>query len=106
MVMVTQAMQELLVASGRVRVALELNVIRLTWLVGGGVLAFIQKSPMLFVLTIGLIQVPAYCFASWRLYRLNLIKWRRELSALLAMVVGFGLGSAASYAGQILLPNL
>jgi len=106
MIIVTQAMQELLVASGNIRTTLELNLIRLMWLVCGGTLAWIQASPMLFVLTIGLIEVPAYCLASWKLHRLRLIKWRRELSLMLVIAVGFGLGSGTSYLGKVFLPNL
>ena len=106
MIIVTRSMDSLLVASGHIRTTLQLNLIRLVWLVCGGAVAFVQASPMLFVLTIGLIEIPAYFFASWRLHRLQLIKWPRELSVLLVMVAGFGLGSAASYLGQVFLPNL
>jgi len=106
MIMVTRSMDGLLVASGRIRTTLELNVVRLIWLVSGGALALAKSSPILFVLTIGLIEIPAYFVACWRMGRLGFIRWRHELSALLTIVAGFGLGSAANYIGSLLLPNL
>ena len=106
MIMVTRSMDSLLVASGHIRTTLELNIIRLAWLVGGGLWALLQANALLFVLTIGLIEIPAYCFASFRLQRLHLIRWGRELSVFLTMVAGVGLGGFASYAGKIMLPNL
>jgi hypothetical protein len=83
-----------------------MNLVRLAWLLGGGLFALMRLSPMLFVLTIGLVEVPTYLFALWRLRPMHVIRWERELSFLLTVAAGFGVGEAASYVGQLLLPNL
>ena len=61
---------------------------------------------MLFVLTIGLIEIPAYCYASWRLHRLGFIRWWREASAAMTIAAGIAIGGVASYVGFLLAPNL
>ena len=106
MIMVTRSMESVLVATGRVRATLEMNVARLVWLLAGGAFALAKASPIMFVWTIGLIQAPAYCYACWGLHRLHLLNWKREVSGLLIITAGFGLGSAASYLGGVVLPNL
>jgi lipopolysaccharide exporter len=106
MTMVTRSMQELLVASGRIRMTLELNVVRLVWLVLGGVLALIRMSPMMFVLTIGLIEVPAYLYACWRMKRFHLISWWRETTLWLTVAAGLALGFGVSLLGRAVFPNL
>lgn len=104
--MVTRSMECIQVATGRPRFAIEMNIVRLAWLVGGGLLAVMRLSPMLFVVTIGLVEVPTYVFALSRLQSMHVIRWARELSFLLTVGVGLGIGEAASFVGQILLPNL
>jgi len=104
--MVTSSMQNALVAIGRTRTTIELNLVRLTWLIVGGAIAFLDKSAILFVLTIGLIEIPAYILAMLLMQRLNLIRWRRELSLALTVTAGLCVGYAASYVGRILFPNL
>lgn len=106
MTMLTSSMRELLVASGRVRATFELNVVRLAWLVGGGLIALAQVNAIIFVLTIGLIEIPAYLFAAWHMRRLRLIRWRREVSVFLVMGVGIVVGALTTSLGRLLFPNL
>lgn len=106
MIMVTRSMDSLLVASGHIRTTLELNLIRVVWLVSGGALALIQASPMLFVLTIGLIEIPAYIYAAAQMRRLNFIVWSRELPLVLTVGAGIGIGAAVSFLARLILPNL
>lgn len=104
--MVTRSMENLLVGIERTRATVEFNLIRVVWLAAGGILALVRKDAILFVLTIGLTECPAYVFALWRMQRLHLVRWGREASLGLTIAAGFGLGTAASVLGQVLFPNL
>lgn len=106
LIMITRSMDSLLVASGHVRATLELNVVRVIWLLSGSGLALARADAMLFVLTIGLIEIPAYCYAAWRLHRLGFIRWWREASAAMTIAAGIAIGGVASYVGFLLAPNL
>jgi O-antigen/teichoic acid export membrane protein len=106
MAMLTNSMQEMLVGCGRTKATLELNSVRLAWLVAGGLLALMRSQAIVLVLTIGLIEIPAYFYAAAVMHRQKLIRWNRELSILLAIAAGALVGGAISFAGRILLPNL
>jgi lipopolysaccharide exporter len=105
-IMLTRSMNDMLIGSGRLRAIVELNLVRLAWLVGGGLIAFSRNDPMLFVLTIGLIEFPAYLYGVWRMNRLGFISWPRELSVPLVASAGLAAGLAASSLGRALFPNL
>lgn len=104
--MVNRAMESVQVAMGRPRMGVEMNLTRLSWLIGGGILAIYQSSPLIFVLTLGLVEVPAYAFGLWRLAGNRIISWPRELSLILTILAGAAVGGAGSYVGRILFPNL
>jgi O-antigen/teichoic acid export membrane protein len=104
--MLTRAMQEVMIANGRTRAGLEIQMVRLVWLVAGGLLALARSDAMILVLTIGLIEIPVYCFAAWRMQQMHLIRWRRELTFFLAAGAGLCVGGAMSIAGRIFLPNI
>ena len=104
--MLTSSMEAMLVGCGRTRTGLEANVVRLIWLIGGGLLALVRNEPIFLVLTIGLIEIPAYVYVASRMQRLHLISWTRELTVPLTIAAGVCVGGALSYAGRILLPNL
>jgi O-antigen/teichoic acid export membrane protein len=106
MFMLTNSMLEMLVACGRTKMGVELNLVRVAWLVAGGVLALVRNQAIVLVLTIGLIEIPAYCYAAFIMQRQKLIRWNRELSLFVTIAVGIAIGSAFSYAGRIFLPNI
>lgn len=106
MTMATRSMMEVLVASGRPRGAVELNSVRLLWLISGGLFAIYRTDAMTFVLTIGLIEVPVYIYACSRLHQLHLISWTREASLALTVAGGVAMGCGANWLGQLFLPNL
>ena len=56
--------------------------------------------------TIGLIEIPAYCYAAWKMRQLHFIRWGRELSLAATVLAGLGLGCAATFFGRLLFPNL
>jgi len=106
MSMMTRSMQDMMVGSGRTRATFELNFVRLVWLIVGGSVALVRYDAMLFVLTIGLMEIPAYIYAATLMQRLHYIRWRRELSAWLTIAAGLGVGVGASILGHLLFPNL
>jgi len=106
MTMVTRSMHDLLVATGRPRASVELNLVRLVWLVGGGALALVRNDAIIFVLTIGLIEIPAYAYGVCRMQRLGFIRWTREVTVPLTIVAGLAVGAGFSFLGRGLFPNL
>jgi len=104
--MVNRGMENVQVAMGRPRIGVEMNLVRLVWLVGGGALALVRADPLIFVLTMGLVELPAYLFGVWRLAENHIIRWPRELSLFATILAGVAVGGTASYVGRILFPNL
>lgn len=106
LIIVTRSMETLEVARGRPRFTVEMNAMRLAWLIGGGILAIIRADPLMFVLTMGLVEVPAYTYAAWRLARIGVIRWAREMSLLLTIGAGVMVGGAASHLAHVFFPTL
>jgi lipopolysaccharide exporter len=104
--MLTRCMETVEVAMGRPRIAVELNFTRLFWLASGGIFAIVRMDPLIFVLTIGFVEVPAYIYGAWRLAKVGVIRWARELSVLLPLGAGLAVGEFASLTGRMLLPHL
>ena len=105
-IIVNRSMEAVQVATGRQRVTVDFNIVRLVWLAGGGLLALATMNAMILVLTIGLIEVPVYGFSLFRMARLHQIRWRREASLGLTLGAGFAVGAAASVAARALFPTL
>jgi len=106
LIMVNRSMEAVQVATGRQRVTIEFNIIRLVWLVGGGLLALATVNAMVLVLTIGLIELPVYVFSIFKMARLHEVRWLREASFGLTLGAGVAVGVLASYAGRMLFPSL
>ena len=106
LIMVNRSMEAVQVATGRQRVTIEFNIVRLVWLVGGGLLALATFNAMVLVLTIGLIELPVYAFSIIKMARLHEVRWLREASFGLTLGAGFAAGVVTSYAGRILFPSL
>jgi O-antigen/teichoic acid export membrane protein len=104
--MVTRSMENVLVATGMTRATVEVNVTRLIWLSAGGALALKWGDPIIFVATIGLMDLPAYVYSAAQMKRLGLVHWGREFSVFLAIGLGFVLGTLANALTRALLPNL
>lgn len=106
LIMINRSMEAVQVASGRQRVTIEFNIVRLAWLIFGGVTALASMNAMILVLTIGLIELPVYGFSLFRMARLHQIRWRREVSFGLTLAAGFVVGMSVTFAGRILLPGV
>jgi lipopolysaccharide exporter len=106
MMMVTRSMEAVQVASGRQRVAIEFNILRLICLICGGLLALARADAMILVLTLGLLELPVYLFGLFKMMQLQQVRWIRELSLWLTIAAGLIAGELTSAAGQILFPNL
>ena len=101
----TRSMEAVEVARGRPTIGIELNIARIVWLIGGGLVAIFQSAPIIFVFTIGLVETPVYLFAALRLSRIHVFRLHRELSLGFALIAGIGVGRIASLASRFLFPN-
>jgi hypothetical protein len=99
-------MQEVMIANGRTQALFELHMVRLTWLIAGGLLALAYYNAMILVLTIGLMEIPVYFYGCWQMRRQHLLRWKRELTLPLTIGAGLLVGGAMTVLGRILLPNL
>jgi lipopolysaccharide exporter len=106
LIMVTRSIEAVQVAAGRQRAVLEFNLLRLACLIGGGLLALTRTNAMILVVTIGLLELPVYCFGLFKMAQLHQIRWTRELSFGLTLLAGFIVGEFATIAGRFLFPNL
>lgn len=102
----TAAVEKLEVAKGRPRISVEMNVIRLSWLTIGALFGLANGNSLLLVITIGLVEVPAYLYGVWRLARTHVIRWTRELALIALIAMGVAVGSLASYLGRAALPHV
>jgi lipopolysaccharide exporter len=106
LIMVNRSMEAVQVATGRQRVTVEFNIVRLVWLASGGLLALAYVNAMILVLTIGLIELPVYGFSLFKMARLHQIRWLREASFALTLSAGFAAGAATSLVAQMIFPRL
>lgn len=106
LIMVNRSMEAVQVATGRQRVTIEFNIVRLVWLAGGGLLALATFNALVLVLTIGLIELPVYGFSIFKMARLHQVRWLREASFGLTIGGGLAVGLAASVTGRMLFPTL
>ena len=106
LIMVNRSMEAVQVATGRQRVTIEFNIVRLVWLAGGGLLALATFNALVLVLTIGLIELPVYGFSIFKMARLHQVRWLREASFGLTLGGGLAAGLAASVTARMLFPTL
>ena len=104
--MTTRSMESVQVASGRQRVALEFNVLRVACLVAAGLFALARTEPMVLVFTIGLLEIPVYFFGLFRMAQLHQVRWGRELTLGATIAAGLAAGYAANMAALALFPRL
>jgi len=104
--MVTRGMESLQVASGRQRFALEANVLRLTLLVSGGLIALALHKAIVLIVALGLLEPCVYCFGLVRIGRRHQLRWMRELTFLMTVAAGLAVGLFGSWLGRLLFPHL
>jgi len=105
MIMLTKSMNEFLVAIGHVRATLEINVVRLCWLVAAAALGFVAIGPIGIVVALALIEFPAYLYGAFRLAKLHLYSPLYDLIAFATIAAGVAVGSAGSAIGMMLLAS-
>jgi hypothetical protein len=106
LIMVNRSMESVQIATGHQRVTIEFNIVRLIWLITGGMLALATSSAMILVVTIGLIEVPVYAFSLFRMARDHQVRWLREASFAATLAVGFAVGITTTWAARMLFPSL
>lgn len=98
------AADEALIASGRPRWTLYGNIVRVTWLGGGGTLALIQGDPYWLVAVVGFVEVVA-AGAYWiGLRRIGVLRVGEELLGFAVAGVGVGLGWTAARTAAAVWP--
>lgn len=106
LIMVNRSMESVQIATGHQRVTIEFNIVRLIWLITGGMLALATSSAMILVVTIGLIEVPVYAFSLFRMARDHQVRWLREASFAATLTTGFAVGITTTLAARMLFPSL
>lgn len=105
MSMLTKQMNDLLVVSGRVRVTLETNIVRITWLFVSATVGFVFLGPLGLILALALIEFPAYIYGSWKLYRSHLYSLGYEALSFLTIFCGLMIGWAATLILSFWIPR-
>jgi len=77
---------------GHVQVTLAANVVRLAWLIVGGIPFYLGFGPLGLVAVIGLIEAPPQLYNWWLLHRFGIFDMREEAMLVGAAVVGAGIG--------------
>lgn len=104
--MTTRAMESVQVASGRPRVALQFNALRIACLLGAAILALAQGQPLFLIAALGLLEIPVYFFGLFRMGQLHEIRWLREASLAGTIVAGVIAGRLTDMAALALFPRL
>lgn len=105
MIMLTKPMNEFMVAIGHVRMTLEMNIVRLCWLLAAAAAGFALIGPMGIVVALALIELPAYLYGAFRLARLHLFSPVHDLVAFAVVGAGIAVGSAGAAIGTMILAS-
>ena len=92
------AAREVLIVIGKVKPLLIGNFVRLAWLAGAGIAAYLGWGPIGLVVAVGTIEVPVLCYNWWELRRNALLRMDQELIMLGTAVAG----AAAGWIGNTL----
>lgn len=103
LVLANTAAEEVLIAAGKLRATLNVNVIRIAYLVLGVSVAIVYGNTLLLVAVFGLVEVAAMGNYWYSLRKEGLFDLREELTGLLAAGGGAVLGYAVEQLGQALL---
>jgi O-antigen/teichoic acid export membrane protein len=93
--LVTLPAELLLIVLGRIRSALEANIVRFTWLVIAAPLGFYAYGIIGLVAAFALIEFAAAIYWWARVNRSGYLNWREEAGPMAAALVGAGLGFGA-----------
>ncbi|MET0370070.1 MAG: oligosaccharide flippase family protein [Sphingobium sp.] len=90
----SNAANETLVATGRIRATFEANVVKLLWLGVAGPIAYLTQGVIGLVIVFAIMEVPALLFKWLLMHRIALLDLRQELLFLGAALGGIAIGVA------------
>lgn len=99
----TGAVNEVMIALGHSSYTLSSNIVRISFLAGGGWAAYRAYGPLGLVWVVGSIEVAAQLWGWLNLYRRGLLSVPKEALILLVGAVGFGLGYVVNLGGLALV---
>lgn len=102
----SNAANEALIATGKMRATFFANVCRVIWLLIGGAVGLTTGKIMLLVAIVGTVEVPGMICYWIFLHRGRLLNLREEAYGLIAGACGAGLGLLVSTTALSLFPNL
>jgi O-antigen/teichoic acid export membrane protein len=102
----SNAANELLIATGKMRATFFANVCRVIWLLIGGAVGLTTGKIMLLVAFVGTVEVPGMLCYWIFLYRQKMLDLREEGYGLAAGACGAGIGLLVSTAALSLFPHL
>lgn len=97
MILITRALSECIVATGRPSIGLEMNIGRIAWLAIGGPIAFFNGGVLAFLAVLASVEVPAYFCGIYRLRQLGLLRRRMEALAFIVILIGAVVGIGIDY---------
>jgi O-antigen/teichoic acid export membrane protein len=92
----SNAANEVLTATGRIRATLEASIVKLVWLSAAGTMGYLLWGQFGLVLAVGLMEAPALVMKWVRLRMAGLLDIREELLFLAAGLAGTGCGFVAA----------
>ncbi|WP_336969888.1 oligosaccharide flippase family protein [Sphingobium aromaticiconvertens] len=98
----SNAANETLVATGRIRATFEANVVKLLWLAVAGPISFVTEGILGLILVFAIMEVPAMVFKWMLMHKIALLDLRQEL---LFIGTAFG-GMVVGAAGDLMLHPL
>lgn len=94
---------EAMVATGRVSMSFAMNIVRVLWLIVGGIVGYLAMGVMGVVIAVGTIEVGAMLYSWSVLIRLGIFRLREELLIVSAGAIGFVVGSLLA---RLIMPIL
>jgi O-antigen/teichoic acid export membrane protein len=95
--------EQALIALGRTRSSLSINVCRIVWLVIGGAIGIATNNIMLLVAVVGTVEVPGVVGTWVNLWRAKLLNVKEEAYGIAAAIAGVLVGFGVSDVGMKLL---
>jgi O-antigen/teichoic acid export membrane protein len=103
LVLANTASEEVLIAAGKLRATLNVNIVRIAYLVVGVGVAIVYGNTLILVAVFGFVEVAAMANYWYSLRKEGLFDWREEATGLLAAGGGAAVGYAVAQLGLAVL---